>query len=124
MSNIPPGIPLESQDAYQRYLAMPLISKSILSQQIKDYIDAIGSTSGENACADIELAQSLGDSLLKLLEFSTDTQLSRTQAACVYFMEDDDATPDFGSVLGFEDDALVFNAVCKELGYPELEVEL
>ena len=124
MSNIPPGIPPESLDTYTRYLNMPLIKKAVLSQQIKDYLDAIGSTSGENACSDIELAHLLGASLIKLIDLSNDDQLLHVQAASAYFMEDDDATPDLDSVLGFEDDALVFNAVCEELGHSQLKVEL
>jgi hypothetical protein len=41
-----------------------------------------------------------------------------------YFVLNEDAEGDMDSLVGFDDDALVFNAVVEELGHADLVVDL
>ena len=81
-------------------------------------------TSRKDQHLDVATSSDLGRGLLRLLRDCSDEDLSHAQAATYYFVESDDAEPDLSSARGFEDDACVFNAVCRHLGLPELQVDL
>lgn len=122
MSDLPPELPSETLESYQRYLGLNLASRTMLKNRIKNYLESLSFASGENEFLDLELAHKIRRSLEQLIEACADEQLPHVQAAVSYFIESDDATPDLGSVLGFEDDAEVVNAVCSFTGHPTLKV--
>lgn len=124
MSELPPGLPLETKAAYQRYLKLPLAGRAVLTKRVENYLETVGSESGQNEFLDVELAHRIGASLLKLIPECHDIHLPHIQAATLYFIENDDAAPDLGTVLGFEDDAKVLNAVCGLVGRLEQRVRL
>jgi uncharacterized membrane protein YkvA (DUF1232 family) len=77
---------------------------------------------------DFALAEELAKRSVKLLERSapdpSEANRQLIQAAVRYFVENDDAEDDLNSVVGFNDDAQVMNAVATYLGYPDLLVHL
>ncbi len=77
---------------------------------------------------DFDLAQRCGEACQKLLDANEKTKdeghLRLLHTACRYFVLADDHEQDFESMLGYDDDAIVINVVCKLLGCPELGVSL
>lgn len=124
MDSIEADLPQDSLPAYQRYLEIPVASRAVLKNKMDDYITTVLNASGENEFLDYPTAQKLNLSLRKLLDVCSDDQLPHVQAAVLYFINTDDASPDLESILGFDDDTEVANAVCRHLGHPELEITL
>jgi len=77
---------------------------------------------------DFELAQRCGEACQKLLDVFENTESEGTlrllHAACRYYVLADDNEQDFESMLGYDDDAIVINAVAKLLGRPECAITL
>ena len=96
----------------------------MLKNKIESYLQTVLNASGENEFLDFPTAQKLSLSLGTLLELCSDDDLPHVQAAVLYFINTDDASPDLESILGFDDDAHVVNAVCRLIGRPDLEVKL
>jgi hypothetical protein len=124
MESIAAELPRETREAYERYLKIPVAERGAIKNKIDDYVSTVLNASGENEFLDYPTAQRISLSLRKLLEVCSDDQLVHVQAATLYFISTDDASPDLESILGFDDDAQVVNAVCRVLGHPELEVTL
>lgn len=124
MTEIPESLPEETKTAYQRYLELPLASRAILKNKINAYLETVANASGENEFLDLTTAKAIAKTLLTLIEKCPDDKICHLQAATYYFVEADDAAPDLDSILGFDDDAEVINAVCRFLGFLELEVEV
>lgn len=124
MDSLPADLPPETRDTYQRYLKLPLATKSMLTNKLDEYMETVLNASGENEFLDYTTAQRINLALRRLLEVCSQEQLLHVQAAAYYFVNSDDATPDLESLLGFDDDAEVVNAVCRLTGYPEFEVTL
>lgn len=124
MSQLPPALPPETTEAYLRYLSLPVAGKSILQNKVQHYLEEISNASGENEFLDSTLAKTLAHSLQALIDHACDQDLGHVQAAVYYFVESEDANPDLESIIGFDDDCEVFNAVCEHLGFPQLKVQL
>lgn len=124
MDSIAAELPPETHQAYKRYLAIAVADRAVLKNKVDDYLVTVLHASGENEFLDYPTAQQIATSLHRLLELSPPEQLVHVQAAVLYFINSDDASPDLESILGFDDDAEVVNAVCRLLGRPELEVPL
>lgn len=60
--------------------------------------------------------------LLDAWEQLDEPQRRAVQAACLYYVHQDDEEDDFSSVVGFDDDAEVLNHVAALLKRPELSV--
>ena len=81
----------------------------------------------EDPFVDLELGDAIGTACLILLEEydnATDGEKRAIQVACDYYVEMEDHNNDLKSVVGFDDDAYVLNAVCDWLGRAELRVEV
>ena len=90
------------------------------------YVERLQAEAGTHEFLDLGLAEALGKACLRLLERLDDAQTNGPgliQAAVQYFVLEEDAEDDL-SVAGFDDDAEVFNAVVRHLGWPELAVEV
>lgn len=124
MDPIATDLPNEIRQAYERYLKIPVADKATLKNKLEAYMTTVLNASGENEFLDYPTAQKLNMSLLKLLDACSIDQLPQVQAAVIYFISADDASPDLESILGFDDDAQVVNAVCCHLGHPQLAVSL
>lgn len=124
MDSLPADLPPETRDAYERYIKLPQASRVLLANKLDDYMETVLHASGENEFLDYPTAQKINLALRNLLEVCTDDQLLHVQAAAYYFVNSDDASPDLESILGFDDDAEVLNAVCRHLGHSQFEVVL
>ena len=124
MQALPPGLPPETQEVYQRYLNSAPASKAVLKNRVESYLETVKNASGENEFLDLTTAHAIGRTLNRLIDLSSEEFLCHVQAATQYFIDADDAAPDLESILGFDDDAEVVNAVCRHLGCPGLQVEL
>lgn len=119
--NLPTDLPPETREVYTAYLTRPVLTRELLIAKVRGYIQTISDVARERKL-DIGTAGELGAGLLRLLRDCEDAQLRHAQAAVLYFMESDDAEPDLTSASGFDDDAEVFNAVCRHLGFPDYSV--
>jgi len=124
MDSISADLPQETRPAYERYLNIPVATRAVLTNKVNDYLVTVLNASGENEFLDYPTAQRISLSLIKLLELCPEEHLPHVQAAVLYFVNSDDASPDLESILGFDDDADVVNAVCRFLGRPDLAVAL
>ena len=124
MNSILEELDSDTRRAYERYLKIPTADRDSIKAKIDNYLDTVLNASAENEFLDYPTAQRLSLTLKKLLEFCEDEHLPQVQAAVLYFISTDDVSPDLESILGFDDDAEVVNAVCRGLGHPELEVKL
>lgn len=124
MSELPQALPAEAISVYQKYFELPLADRSVLKNKVHLHLEKLIQAALENEYFDITLARALGEGLDALLEQVTDEQLPHAQAAVVYFVESEDATPDLDSITGFDDDTEVFNAVCEHLGLSDIKVEI
>jgi hypothetical protein len=102
--------------------ARPLIERDELKRMVEGHIEAARVAFAESTFFDQELPALLGQACLSLLEIEglDEAEQRLVMAACVYFVEDDDEDGDFSSIVGFEDDADVYDQVVKQLGRPEL----
>lgn len=124
MPTLPANLPEETIELYRGYLADKVLTKSEIQEQVTTYLKLVEKNTSGDEFIDLSTARSIAEGLLTLLQGDHDEHLEHIQAAAIYFIRDDDAEPDFESILGFEDDAQVFNAVCHHLGRPELEIVL
>ncbi len=124
MPDLPVNLPEGTQEVFAKYLSASPAPREMLSNQIAAYLESVSHASGENEFLDLATARKLGRGLNHLLRDCSDVQLPYVQAATSYFINSDDANPDLESMLGFDDDAEVFNAVCHHLGRADLEVDI
>jgi uncharacterized membrane protein YkvA (DUF1232 family) len=123
MIDLPENLPWDTRITYARLLTEQRPARrDQLTFRVVGYLGHIQSTSKANDSLDTAAAQSLGNSLLKLIERCPEQHEAHLQAAVAYFVHSDDAEHDFDSVAGFADDLGVFNAVCDHVGLPDLKV--
>ncbi|MGE0489971.1 MAG: hypothetical protein AB7S38_12265 [Vulcanimicrobiota bacterium] len=123
-NNLPPGLTAKTGEVFARYLESVPRSRASLERAVKAHLTEVNLASETNELLDLATARKLAQGLLTLLERSQDEQLRLVQGAILYFVEDEDAESDFASAVGFDDDVEVFNAVCHQLGLPELALTL
>ncbi len=124
MLDAPLDLPEETRTSYAAFLKGRPMTRELLIAKVRRYLDAICQASDEDQHLDIATSSDLGRGLLRLLRDCPDETLLHAQAATYYFVESDDAEPDLDSARGFEDDASVFNAVCRHVGLPEHQIDL
>lgn len=120
----PPDLPEETRETYLGFLKGRPLTRELLIAKVRKYIDTISQASDAEQHLDVATSSDLGRGLLRLLRDCPDEQLLHAQAATYYFLESDDAEPDLDSARGFEDDACVFNCVCRHIGMSDLEIDL
>lgn len=123
-----PGIPPEADGLFRQLMAEPPVPVIELVIQVSAHMDEIRRQAVGDETVDFALAEELAKRSVKLLERSapdpSEANRQLIQAAVRYFVENDDAEDDLNSVVGFNDDAQVMNAVATYLGYPDLLVHL
>jgi hypothetical protein len=108
----------------EQLLAAPLEPIELLRTRVEAHRARIESVGQSSQLFDLPLARRIAGVLGELLSEPLDPERHRAvQLAVRYFEKDADADPDFESVLGFEDDALVVNAVVRFVGRDELLIE-
>ncbi len=112
----------------QRLAAEPLLPPERLAVAVDGYLASVHAAHDGEPDVDLELAAAIAASAHRLIELigpSTPERPRRLiQAAVRYFILEEDAEPDTGSVVGFDDDALVLNAVILHIGHDELLVPI
>jgi hypothetical protein len=124
MDQLPADLPQETHQTYLGFLSSRPLTRELLTAKVRKYLDTICQASDEDQHLDIATSSDLGRGLLRLLRDCADEALPHVQAAIYYFVECEDAEPDLSSARGFEDDACVFNCVCRHVGLPELQISL
>lgn len=122
MADLPETLPDETQEVYRKYLDMPLADREALTNKVQRQLESIEKASDTHKLMDVSTADCIGDGLLHLIRDTDDELLHHVQAAAYYFASNEDLTPDIQPLIGFDDDAQVFNAVCRHLNSTHLLV--
>lgn len=120
---LPKSLPPETVPFFTAYLDMPRIEPDELLTQVRQYLVAVRTAAETNPTVDVDLAQRIADGVEQLLAHAKSPDYPYVQAAAIYLIEDEDDQGDLTSCIGFDDDAEVFNAVCKFLDHPELSID-
>ncbi len=110
------------------YYNLPLASKRELIALINDYTDEIARVAKRRGDLDVNLADCIHRCCLTLLNEQWDGEGGHhnrlIQAACYYFVENDDEDGDLQSVYGFDDDAELLNVILEHLDRPDLVIQI
>jgi hypothetical protein len=122
--NIPPS----SQALTTTLLAAQPKGKEELISALNQYATVIEQAAQQRDDLDVNLADCIGQSCITLLNENWDRAGDEVQQliqlACEYYMEEEDGDGDLNSVYGFDDDALVLNAIAESIGRPDLSVTI
>ncbi|MCB9795326.1 MAG: hypothetical protein H6741_21695 [Alphaproteobacteria bacterium] len=117
----------ELSAALRRLLAQPLQPPEALRAQVLAHLQRAHDAVARDPFVDGARAEQVGAGCLALLDawdVTPASQRALVQAACLYFAQEDDDEDDFASMVGFEDDAELFNHVVAELGRDALSLDL
>jgi uncharacterized membrane protein YkvA (DUF1232 family) len=106
---------------------LPQREVSDLQHAVTQHVGAIRTAMSRNEFLDIDTAERIAGVLIGLLKNHDRyeaAQRSLIVGAARYFIEANDADPDTGSLLGFDDDVIVLNFVLDRIGRSDLRVEL
>jgi len=121
------GIPPEAQRLFDELHDAELAPAATLRAELSDYAEHIAAKTADNEMLDASMAENLTrccEVLLEIAEEADEATKRLVQAAVRYFIDEDDAEPDRGTMWGLDDDAAVCNAVAKHLGRDDLTVEV
>ena len=121
-------LPEDSAEPFRRLLETPVLDAGDLWMMVREHLVVLREAVEDEELLDGKLGVELAEASEALLnrfpdEESEDSRLL-IQAAVRYFVLNEDAEGDMDSLVGFDDDALVFNAVVEELGHADLVVDL
>lgn len=119
------SLPIDAREIYEELLEDALIPLEDLIERMITYReDILEEIAASVEFVDEDLVQALATRSLDLLErIANDYDLDshqHAQAAVRYLIEDLDDDEDLGSVVGFDDDMEIFNAVVTQLGHTDL----
>lgn len=116
---VPAGIPAEARDRFQELLHEPLMPPEVLLKEVDDCVGMVRRVVMEGAPLDVTFVEGLADRARAMVgRAGTDAPEAdrrMVQAAVRYFVLSDDAEGDLVSLMGFDDDALVLDAVAAQL---------
>jgi hypothetical protein len=122
MPAVPPGIPAECLENFQRLLAFPLDTQKRMLEGIERHLVSVAIALEEHPQVNLALAQQIAEQLQQLLSYdesiTSPQDQAWIQAAARYFFLNDDGNHDWNSAEGFEDDSAVVLAVSKALARP------
>jgi hypothetical protein len=98
-----------------------------LMGRVRGHLNRLEEASFENEFVQVELGRQLVRNYELLVSDAAlldDRQRACLYGAIAYFLLSDDVEDDLSSPIGLEDDALVFNQACAEIGRSDLVVEL
>ena len=121
-------LPDNVRDAFERlYPEAASRTAEPLRARVRQHLRASDRALSKNEFVDTTLSHTLADGLCALLadwNSMTPIQRATVEAAVAYYALNEDAEEDLDSVIGFEDDAQVFNACARYLGRPDLQIVL
>jgi hypothetical protein len=110
----------EAAELMRGYLALPIVSAELLSDQVAQYYKQIEGFANAGEVVDVELAADLTRWCARLLDEIDDAMPESTirliQAAVRYFVNFEDADGDLESLIGLDDDAEILEAVAVTTG--------
>jgi hypothetical protein len=131
---MPPGAPMASEISISRVIAAmpasvaaifkrlmrePRLSREEMRRRVTTYLVGIESLARQVDYIDVELVQSIANRCCRLIDGvdvrSSEEHRRLVQAAVLYFLVDEDAESDTSSLIGFDDDRLVVDAVWEEV---------
>jgi len=122
-------LPPEARRLFARLAdADTLLPPRRLADQVKGYVKLIQATAVDNPWINVDQVKELARSLMGLLRGLTpdgpEFDHRAVQAACRYFVLEEDGDEDMESEDGFDDDIEVMNAVANALGRDDLVIDL
>ena len=109
-----------ARPVFQRLLDEPPISTDELAAQVDAHTEALLATDGDVDRAAAQRLQTACQALLgSLTEFTGDSTRQLVQAACRYYVLEEDAQAD-SSLGGLDDDVEVVAAVARHLGLDDV----
>ncbi len=108
-------------------IALPIEKIPQLREHVRQHVDQVRQALSHNEFLDVETVERMADVLTGLLDgYETYSESHRALivGAARYFAKSDDAAPDTGSLLGFDDDVAVLNHVLDAVGAGKLKIEL
>ena len=112
---IPAGVPEAARARFAELLEEPLIAPERLVREVEEHVGVVRRVVMEGAPLDVPAVERLASRLRALLErlgpSGPEPDRRLLQAAVRYFVLADDAEGDLVSLMGFEDDARVLEAV-------------
>ena len=122
------AVPADARALVADLLAEPSIGHDDLLDAVADYLDEISLAAARDGFVDAKLGETVAEVCLELLadlgSGTSDKDNRLVQVAVRYFVVEDDADGDLTSVVGFDDDARVLNAILRLLGREELLIEV
>jgi hypothetical protein len=110
------------------YYNLPLAPKRELIALINDYANEIARVAKRRVDLDVNLADCIHRCCRTLLNERWDGEGDHhkrlIQAACYYYVENDDEDGDLQSVYGFDDDAELLNVILEHLDRPDLVIQI
>ncbi len=117
----------EARSSFAQIVGQDPVGRTRLRVEIQDYIELIKAFAADGSDVDQESARKIARGLIALLGSLTpdtpDDHRRLVQAACRYFVLDEDGDDDFDTGSGFDDDTDVFNAVAEEVGRSDLVID-
>lgn len=105
---------------FQRLMAGPRLSREELRRRVATYLVSVEVSSRDVDHMDVNTAQAIANRCYRLIDTLTvesgEQHRRMVQAAVLYFVMEADAEDDRESLIGFEDDKLVVETACRELG--------
>lgn len=122
------GLPDSIRTVFEKVLStLNGVELSQLRAQIHQHHEEFHKAARDNGLLPLDIASELAKGLEQLLDRFhelDDREQTLVAGAARYFVSDSDARPDLESVLGLDDDLIVFNWVVAEIGHPELKIDL
>jgi hypothetical protein len=105
----------DTADVLRGFLAEPLMSADLLSEQARVYFKQVEAIANDGEVIDLELVADAAVRCERLLAEVDDDMPEEErrliQAAVRYFVNEEDADADLESLIGFDDDGAVVEAV-------------
>jgi len=121
--SLPPEVRLQ----FEAHRTFEFESSEALRKAVDEYLASLEEAFVGDAVFNLELAQEIANGCRALLDDFDDFEEGArrdVQAAVTYFVDAEDDAGDLDSVMGFDDDARVFNMVARAVGREELVLDL
>lgn len=106
-----------------RLMATPLTDPGELTSRVDAHLAAVRKAADDDPFVDLDTAEQIAATLHRLLALwptLSDDHRGWAQAAAAYFVQTDDGTDDFDSVIGFSDDLDVLTHALDRIGRRDL----
>ena len=117
----------DARQSVARLADEPLRTAAALVAEVRDYVRVVEAAAAKDAFIDAKVAAALAGASVELAtrcEAGAAEDRLLAQVAIRYFILEDDAEGDLSSVVGFDDDAEVMNAVVELLGMDDLRIDI